>query len=167
MSAMSAYETSLFEGLKDNEDIAKMKSYPHHGTLSVFDHSLNVVRTSMKIANVLSLSQKQKENIIVGAMLHDFFLYDWHEGRIREDGIHCWLHPKVALENAASRFELNKKQRNIIRSHMFPATLLHPPTCVEAWVVSTADKVCAVREYFSETARAKEIKETHSATAEI
>ena len=126
----------------------KMKSYPHHGEITVFDHSVNVVLTSLKIAEMLSFDARQKENIIVGGMLHDFFLYDWHEGRIRKDGIHCWLHPKVALINADSCFELNKQQKNIIRSHMFPATLLHPPKCREAWIVSTADKICAVKEYF-------------------
>ena len=145
---MTEEERSLLCGLQSDENIVKMKSFPHHGTLSVFDHSLNVVHTSLRIAEKLSLDKSQKENIIIGAMLHDFFLYDWHEGRLREDGIHCWLHPRVALENANSYFDLNKKQQNIIRSHMFPATLMHPPTCIEAWVVSAADKVCAVQEYF-------------------
>lgn len=141
-------EQALLLKLRTDENISKMREFPHHGTITVYDHSLNVVLTSLKIAEKLSLDQKQKENIIVGGMLHDFFLYDWHEGRIREDGIHCWLHPKVALQNASKHFELNKNQKNIIRSHMFPATLLHPPLCKEAWIVSAADKICAVKEYF-------------------
>lgn len=145
---ISHEEHALLSMLKQDSRIRQMMSYPHHGTMSVFDHSLNVTMTSLKIAERFSLTNKQKENIIVGAMLHDFFLYDWHEGRIREDGIHCWLHPRVALQNASKAFELNRQQKNIIRSHMFPATLLHPPTCREAWIVSTADKICAVKEYF-------------------
>ncbi len=145
---ISEEENALLQRLKNDEKISKMRAFPHHGTITVFDHSLNVVMTSLRIANRLSLTKKQKENIIIGGMLHDFFLYDWHEGRIRKDGIHCWLHPKVALGNANSCFELNKQQKNIIRSHMFPATLLHPPTCREAWIVSAADKICAVKEYF-------------------
>ncbi len=152
LGSLNDSEKELFGRLKNDDMISKMREYPHHGTMSVFDHCVNVVDMSLKIADKLSLDKRQKENIIVGGMLHDFFLYNWHEGRIREDGIHCWLHPKVALSNANTHFDLNKKQQNIIRSHMFPATILHPPMCIEAWVVSTADKVCAVREYFANRA---------------
>ena len=151
-TSTSEKENELLSQLQNESNIAQMKSFPHHGTMSVYDHSLNVTMTSLKIADKLSLSPEKRENIIVGAMLHDFFLYDWHEGRVREDGIHCWLHPKVALKNASERFELNSRQKNIIRSHMFPATLFHPPTCSEAWIVSLADKICAVKEYMSTTA---------------
>ncbi len=149
---ISEKEHDMLSQLQSESGIMQMKSFPHHGDITVFDHSLNVTMTSLRIAKRLSLSEEKRENIIVGAMLHDFFLYDWHEGRIRKDGIHCWLHPKVALKNADERFELNSKQKNIIRSHMFPATLLHPPTCSEAWIVSLADKICAVKEYFMKTA---------------
>ena len=145
---MTEEERTLLSQLQNDSNISKMRSYHHHGTITVFDHCTNVVITSLNIANKLSLDKKQKENIIIGGMLHDFFLYDWHEGRMREDGIHCWLHPKVALSNANEHFDLNSRQKNIIRSHMFPATLLHPPTCKEAWIVSAADKICAVKEYF-------------------
>ena len=142
-------ELALLRQMQNDMNVSKMRSFHHHGTITVFDHCTNVVMTSLSIADKLSLGKKQKENIIIGGMLHDFFLYDWHEGRIREDGIHCWLHPKVALKNASEHFELNRQQRNIIRSHMFPATLLHPPTCREAWIVSAADKICAVKEYYA------------------
>ncbi len=146
---ITASEKALLQELQINEHISKMKTYPHHGEVTVFDHSEHVVITSLKIADLLCLSEQQKKNIIIGGMLHDFFLYDWHKGRIRTEGIHCWLHPKVALKNASALFDLNNNQKNIIRSHMFPATLLHPPTCAEAWIVSLADKLCAILEYFN------------------
>lgn len=44
-------------------------------------------------------------------------------------------------------FDLNDKQKNIIRSHMFPATLLHPPRSIEAVIICLSDKICAVTEY--------------------
>ncbi len=148
INRISPEEEALLFELQKNENVSKMKDYPHHGTITVFDHSLNVVMTSLKIADRLSLNKEQKKNIIIGGMLHDFFLYNWHDGRVRKDGIHCWLHPKVALSNAKTYFDLNVSQQNIIRSHMFPATLLHPPMCKEAWIVSIADKICALKEYF-------------------
>ena len=149
MTDISHESRELLRQMTQDENVKKLREFAHHGEITVFDHSLNVVLTSLKIAQKLSLGKKQMENIIIGGMLHDYFLYDWHEGRIRPEGIHCWLHPKVALCNASEQFDLNSRQRNIIRSHMFPATLLHPPTCTEAWIVSTADKICAVKEYFS------------------
>ena len=43
-------------------------------------------------------------------------------------------------------FDLNDKEMAIIRSHMWPLTLFHPPQSKEAVVVMMADKYCAVRE---------------------
>jgi hypothetical protein len=80
-----------------------------------------------------------------GALLHDYFLYDWHE----KDGghrLHGFRHPAFALYNASKDFSLNRKERNIIARHMFPLTVL-PPRCLEAWIVCFVDKYCA----FSET----------------
>ena len=51
------------------------------------------------------------KNLIVGSLLHDFYLYDWHNGRIRKDGIHAWTHPIKALNNAERYFKLNKIQK--------------------------------------------------------
>ncbi|MBQ1546174.1 MAG: HD domain-containing protein [Clostridia bacterium] len=146
---LTKQEQELLSSLQNNEHVLQMQNFHHHGTETVFDHCLHVVMTSLAIARLFSLSEDETANIIIGGMLHDFFLYDWHEGRIRKDGIHCWLHPTVALANAAAYFELNNRQRNIIRSHMFPATLLHPPRCKEAWIVSIADKICAIQEYIN------------------
>ena len=95
---LSAEEKALLHKMQTNSDVSKMRSFPHHGTITVFDHSTNVVMTSLKIAEKLSMGTKQRENIIIGGMLHDFFLYDWHEGRIREDGIHCWLHRRSRFQ---------------------------------------------------------------------
>ena len=138
----------VLKTMLQNEQVLKMKQYRQHGNVSTYDHCINVTVVSLKIAEKLKLTEEQIKNIIMGAMLHDFYLYDWHDGRLRTEGIHGFSHPKVALSNAEKCFFLNKKQKNIIRSHMFPLTLFHVPLCKEAWIVSTVDTLCACAEYF-------------------
>lgn len=129
--------------------ILEMKKFYQHGKRSTYDHCLHVAICSAIVAEKMKLSKEQIENVILGAMLHDYFLYDWHDGRMRKEGIHCWSHPKVALKNACAEFNLNKKQKNIIRAHMFPSTIFHVPLCIEAWIVCLVDKLCATTEYMN------------------
>lgn len=133
---------------RDNR-VTQMKEYRQHGNISTYDHCLNVAFVSGILGNIFRFGTAAMNNLIIGSMLHDFYLYDYHKtGRRLPDGIHCWRHPKTALQNAEKTFCLNTRQRNIIRSHMFPTTLLHPPRYKEAWVVTLADKWCAILEYF-------------------
>ena len=133
----------------NDKNVMTMKRFRQHKNVSTYEHSINVVQMSLKMAQRFHLTLRQINNMIIGAMLHDFYLYDYHvTGRISKNGIHAWSHPKVSLNNALMYFDLNKNQKNIIRSHMFPTTLFHPPLCKEAFIVCIADKICAFREYF-------------------
>lgn len=55
-------------------------------------------------------------------------------------------HPIVAFNNASKYFDLNSKEENIIKGHMFPFGV---PKSKEAWIVSYVDKYIAVFEYAS------------------
>lgn len=149
ISKLSAESKHILHLYIENKNIRKMADYRQHGATTTFDHCLHVTIISCNLAKVFKLKQININNIIVGAMLHDFYLYDWHTGRRRKEGIHGFCHPKTALKNAEKLFNLNAKQKNIIRSHMFPITLLHPPKCKEAWIVTLADKYCAIQEYIA------------------
>ena len=85
------------------------------------------------------------DSLIRGALLHDYFLYDWH----KNTGIklHGFTHPKKALINARKDFQLTSREENIILRHMFPLTVI-PPLFLESWIVCTADKLCAIKETF-------------------
>lgn len=127
------------EGRLDEEKLAMQ-----HGTTSIYRHSLNVAYTSLWMMERWQIRLEPK-SLVRGALLHDYFLYDWHE----KDGghrLHGFRHPAFALYNASKDFSLNRKERNIIARHMFPLTVL-PPRCLEAWIVCFVDKYCA----FSET----------------
>ena len=114
----------------------------HHNGTSIYDHCLNVACLSVSIASRLHLDVDYR-SLVRGALLHDFFLYDWHENRPFN---HTWNHPKVAFRNAEHVFgKLNNKERDIITKHMFPGSII-PPKYLESWIVNIADDISAVRE---------------------
>ena len=101
----------------------------------------NVARMSVKIAKWLPI-QVNMDALVIGALLHDYFLYDWHDGKGRH--FHGFTHPGCAKRNAEMDYTLSPRVKNIIARHMFPLTPV-PPTCTEAWIVCIADKICAIR----------------------
>ena len=60
----------------------------------------------------------------------------------------------TALRNADRDFDLTDTERDIIKKHMFPLTVI-PPTCREGWIVCLADKYCSLYETFKKEAYRK------------
>ena len=114
-----------------------------HGNVSVYQHCVNVAHMSCQIACSFHLNVNYS-SLIRGALLHDYFLYDWHE-KNREHRLHGFHHPRKALKNAQEDFELTPTETNIILRHMFPLTPV-PPKCMESWIVCVADKICSIKE---------------------
>jgi uncharacterized protein len=79
-----------------------------------------------------------------GGLLHDFFLYDWHIGKPYR-GLHGFIHPYIALENANQYFCLNELEKDVIQKHMWPLTI-RLPRYKETFVVLLVDKYCATKE---------------------
>lgn len=114
-----------------------------HGSFSVYEHSLFV--TSMCIVISKKLRIKVDERAMVrGALLHDYFLYDWHKPT-KQKKLHGFKHPKIALENANKEYFLGKIEQNMILRHMFPLTP-KPPKYREAVILCISDKICATYE---------------------
>lgn len=87
-----------------------------------------------------------ERDLIRGALLHDYFLYDWHIPDPTHR-LHGFRHPGRALENAQRDFVLSDIERDIIRKHMFPLTPALP-RYRESLLVSAVDKACSVYECF-------------------
>lgn len=121
------------------------KQYIHHRNISCYEHSIGVAYMSVCIALRLHLKVNMK-SLIRGALLHDYFLYDWHEPD-ESHKLHGFIHAKRALENAMRDYELNDVERDIIIKHMFPLNP-RPPRFKESVVVTIADKICTTRELF-------------------
>ena len=143
---------AALQSLKADPAIAKLRNYTQHRGTTTFQHCWNVAVYSFFLAEKLGWNIDEY-SLARGAMLHDYYLYTVSAVQARtkmSDYQHGKSHPKLALENARKEFHLNAKEENIIRSHMWPLTLFHTPLCKEAFLISLADKYCAVREMFTD-----------------
>ena len=83
--------------------------------------------------------------LVRGALLHDYYLYDWHDPN-KGFRWHGFKHHRFALNNASRDFELSDTEKNVIYAHMFPLTPWCLPRCREAITVTLADKRVAFAE---------------------
>lgn len=115
--------------------------YLHHASYSCYEHSLHVSYISYILSKKLNLDSIATAR---GALLHDFYLYDWHI-KDPDRGIHGFNHPKIAHKNASDLYSLNSIETDIILKHMFPLTI-QPPVYKESVLVCFVDKLCTVLE---------------------
>lgn len=119
------------------------KSFMQHGKVSVFEHSLAVACFAVRMCVFLKI-RVDKESLIRGALLHDYFLYDWHVSD-PSHRLHGFSHAKTAFKNASRDFEISIIEKDIIEKHMFPLNI-KPPLYRESIIVCISDKICALRE---------------------
>lgn len=119
------------------------KDCPHHGQYSVYEHSVRVTELCIKISNRYHIPVNMR-CLVRGALLHDYFLYDWHESDSSHQ-FHAFSHAKCALCNAERDFKLTAVERNMISAHMFPVNLT-VPRYRESVILCIADKICALQE---------------------
>lgn len=124
-----------------HELVRSMENYTQHGGVDCLAHSLYVSYTAYSICKQLGLDRCSAAR---GGLLHDFFLYDWHE-KNHNGRLHGFSHPGIALRNADQYFFLNDLEREIIRKHMWPLTIM-PPIYAETYIVLMVDKYCAFME---------------------
>ncbi|HHV32987.1 MAG TPA: phosphohydrolase [Clostridiales bacterium] len=145
--ALTAQEEAYFQAvageLLKSPSVQKMTKFTQHGSISTLEHSVSVAYYSYLICKRLHIRADYR-SLIRGALLHDFFLYDWHCGSGNE-GLHAFSHPKTALRNAEQQFTLSEKERDIIVKHMWPLTITLP-RYRESVIVSCSDKFCSVIE---------------------
>lgn len=135
----------ILKEIKDNERTQDMKNYVQHGRISTYEHCESVTDLSYKINRKLHLKANE-DTLLKGAMLHDFYLYDWHNYDDGSHKLHGFSHPKRASHNAKKYFGVSKEIEHVITSHMWPLTFRNFPKSREAWIVCIADKCVAIRE---------------------
>ncbi|MBQ9142206.1 MAG: phosphohydrolase [Lachnospiraceae bacterium] len=128
-----------------SENFNSTKKHIQHGTVTVNDHCISVAKHSVILAQFLGIKYHRRE-LIRGALLHDYFLYDWHDkDHINPFKLHGFFHPGRALKNASAEYNLTDREKDIICKHMWPMTVI-PPMCREAWIVTAADKWVSLME---------------------
>ena len=131
----------------NHEEYKQLASFTHHRPFTTLEHSIRVAQIaynwSIRLERTLHLDT---DAITRGALLHDFFLYDWHH--LRPDGSrwHGFRHPRIACQNAERCFLLSEKEKDIILSHMWPLTP-RMPRSREAFLVMFADKMASIQEF--------------------
>lgn len=132
----------LMEQMASDPRVLQMKKFIQHGNVTSYDHVFRVARESLKVARRLHL-KVDEESLIRSAILHDYYLYDWHG---HGDHLHGYHHPYIAAENAARDFDLTQKELKSIETHMWPLNIKDPPTSNEALAICIADKICSIHE---------------------
>lgn len=124
----------------DHEVFLEMDRYRHHGDISCLRHTISVAELTYLISKKRGLDFISATR---AALLHDLYLYDWHNEGPR---LHGFRHPAISLRNARKHFELNKIESDAILRHMWPLTPT-PPRYKESILVSYADKASTFRDY--------------------
>ena len=133
------------EDILDSENFKGTRRHIQHGNMTVHNHVIDVARYSLLINKKFRIGCNQHD-LIRGALLHDYFLYDWHDKYHRDvKHLHGFYHPGIALKNALKEYKLTEREKDIIKKHMWPLTVV-PPQCREAWIVTAADKYCSLLE---------------------
>ena len=125
-----------------NYTVQQMKNYIQHFNTTCFDHCFMVSYYCYKISKKLNWDYKSAAR---GAMLHDMFLYDWRKKQEDIKGLHAFTHGKTAYKKANEIFNLNKTEKDMIKNHMFPVTLI-PPKTKEGFLLTIVDKYCYIKE---------------------
>ena len=167
MDGRKPFENEFYEIIKDiyeHDEFLKLKLHYHHNS-SIYEHVMDVSYFSYRACKFLKLDYQSAAR---GALLHDFFLYDWRNHDVPdlpEEKYHGIEHPKIALANAGKHFILNDIEKDIIIKHMWPLTLV-PPKYKESFIVSFADKYFASKEFvtkFKQNKNSHRVKKTPKA----
>lgn len=128
--------------LENAARVPAMRESVQHGRVSTWGHCVRVANAAVALSEALHLRVSERE-LIRAALLHDYFLYDWHEPG---HTAHATMHPVFALENAREDFDLTPLEENAIAAHMWPLPPGRVPASREAWLICAADKWCSLGE---------------------
>lgn len=136
----------LGEDILTSEGVMPLYEFLHHRNTTLFEHVAGVSYMSLRMAMRLEQwfgVEVDRRSLVRAAILHDYFLYDWHERRLHR--LHGFSHALVAYHNARKLYHLNEIEADAILRHMFPLTV-KPPRFIEGLIICIADKICATVE---------------------
>lgn len=83
----------ILKQYQEDSKVQSMHGFVQHGRTSTYEHCMNVVKLSFWLNKHLHLSANERA-LLAGALLHDFYLYDWHE-KSTWHRWHGFSHPSV------------------------------------------------------------------------
>ena len=153
----SSSETALgymncVEDIFNSDIIKKLDKFEQHNHTSRLQHSVNVSYYSYLWSKKLKFDFRSAAR---AGLMHDMYFYDWRRPSSLR-GYHPLWHALVACDNAKKRFGVNDIESDAIKKHMWPC-IITPPKYKEGYIVSLADKYCAVLEFVQGVSAVKKI----------
>ena len=98
------------------------REFIQHGDVTVYAHVTSVARASLSFAERLGRAgiSVDRASLLRGALLHDYFLYDWHDPD-PSHRLHGFRHPFFALARAEEDFELTPREVRAARDGRRPS----------------------------------------------
>ena len=102
----------IVKDILSSDIFKKLAGFVQHGSTSTMEHSINVSYTTYLVCKKLNLDYKSAAR---AALLHDFYLYDWHRPA-KEIGTHFhgFTHPYTAAKNAKKYFGITDQEAGMI-----------------------------------------------------
>ena len=134
---------TIYQAFLNDEKILRMKDISMHRGSNCYLHSFKVAKKAIKKS--LNRKDVNLEVVLLGAILHDYYLYDWRKDRSKLKK-HGKNHPGVAINNAVKDFDISEEVKKVIKSHMWPINIKDYPKSKEAKIVSISDKAVTIGE---------------------
>lgn len=131
---------SLIKDIIETPQYQQLKNFRHHDQ-TIYDHNIRVTKLAYRLSRYFSVDTR---SLIRGAMLHDFFFYDWrhHKG----EGLHAFTHAEESFKNAMKHYQnINQIEKDIIIKHMWPLNI-ELPSFFETVLVTVSDKAVSTYE---------------------
>ena len=61
-----------------SDTFKSQRNFVQHGKFSVYEHEILVALTCLSLVEKFKI-KVDKRSLVRGALLHDYFLYDWHD----------------------------------------------------------------------------------------
>ena len=135
----------IYQTFLHDEKVMQMKDIPMHRGSNCYEHCFMVARRAIRRSQKFYNRKVELEVVLIGAILHDYYLYDWRKDRSKLKH-HGREHPFIASENASRDFNISPAVKKVIETHMWPMRIKAFPKSKEARIVTWSDKFVALRQ---------------------